>query len=81
VRKKDPGPELSDKNVKLGAQAHRATIKVLNKQIEAIEAAILKRLKPIPEYHQETTVSCDHASSHANDLGRRRKTRLFVSAH
>ena len=54
--KEAPWPELSDKNVKLGVQAHRATIKVLNKQIEAIEATILKHLKPIPEYRMLLTV-------------------------
>jgi transposase len=43
-------PDLSDTNIKLGVQAHRATIAVLNKQIEAIERTVLKHLKPVPEY-------------------------------
>jgi len=49
-------PELSDTNTKLGVQAHRATITVLNKQIEAIERTVLKHLKPVPEYKMLLTV-------------------------
>jgi transposase len=49
--KEAPWPELSD-DVMLDVQAHRATINVLNRQIETIEAAILKHLKPIPEYRR-----------------------------
>ena len=56
--KEAPWPELSDKNVKLGVQAHRATIKVLNKQIETIEPTILKHLKPIPEGNPPPIFSC-----------------------
>jgi transposase len=58
----DPGkergavPQLSDPNIKLGVQARRATIKVLNKQIETIEGTVLKHLKPIPEYKILLTV-------------------------
>jgi transposase len=48
--KEAPWPELSDKNVELGVRAHRATIKVLNRQIESIESTVLKYLKPSPEY-------------------------------
>jgi transposase len=54
--KEAPWPELSDRNVRLGVQAHRATIKVLNRQIETIEATVLKYLKPIPEYRMLLTV-------------------------
>ena len=49
-------PELSDPNIKLGVRARRATIKVLNKQIETIEATVLKHLKPVPEYKTLLTV-------------------------
>ena len=49
-------PQLSDANIKLGVLARRATIKVLNKQIEAIERTVLKHLKPIPEYQMLLTV-------------------------
>jgi transposase len=55
-QKQAPWPELCDANVRLGVQAHRATIKVLNKQIEAIEGTVLKHLKPIPEYKMLLTV-------------------------
>lgn len=51
-----PWPELPDQNVQLGIQAHRATIDVLNQQIEVIEATVLKYLKPIPEYKMLLTV-------------------------
>jgi transposase len=54
--KEAPWPELPDKNVELGVQAHRATINVLNQQIEVIEATVLKYLKPIPEYRMLLTV-------------------------
>jgi transposase len=54
--KEAPWPELHDKNVKVGVQAHRATIKVLTKQIETIETAVLKYLQPIPEYRILQTV-------------------------
>jgi transposase len=54
--KEAPWPELSDRNVQLGVQAHRATIKVLNRQIEILEATVLKHLKPIPEYKMLLTV-------------------------
>ena len=54
--KEAPWPELSDKNVELGVRAHRATIKVLNRQIEAIESTVLKYLKPSPEYKMLLTV-------------------------
>lgn len=54
--KEAPWPELSDKHVTLGIQARRATIKVLNKQIEVIEATVLKHLKPIPAYRMLLTV-------------------------
>jgi transposase len=49
-------PPLCDANVKLGVHARRATIKVLNKQIETIETTVLKHLKPIPEYKILQTV-------------------------
>jgi transposase len=55
-QKEAPWPKLSDANVKLGIQAHRATIKALNKQIDAIEATVLQHLKPIPEYKMLLTV-------------------------
>jgi len=54
--KEAPWPELPDRNVKLGVQAHRATIKVLTKQIETIEATLLKQVKTIPEYKILLTV-------------------------
>jgi transposase len=54
--KESPWPELLDKNVTLRVQAHRATIKVLTRQIEIIEATLLKHLKPIPEYKSLLTV-------------------------
>lgn len=54
--KEAPWPELPDRNVTLGVYAHRATIKVLTKQIETIETAVLKYLKPIPEYRILQTV-------------------------
>ena len=49
-------PELSDANIELGIQAHRATIEVLNKQIELIERTVLKSLKPKAEYQMLLTV-------------------------
>jgi transposase len=49
-------PELADANVELGVQAHRATIEVLNKQIESIESTVLKRLAAVPEYKMLMTV-------------------------
>jgi transposase len=54
--KEAPWPELPDRNVRLGVHAHRATIKVLTKQIETIEATILKQVKTIPEYKILLTV-------------------------
>jgi transposase len=48
--------QLSDPNIKLGVQARRATIKVLNKQIKTIEGTVLDHLKPIPEYKILLTV-------------------------
>jgi len=44
--KEAPWPELTNRNIKLGVQAHRATIKVLTRQIETVEATLLKYLKP-----------------------------------
>jgi transposase len=54
--KKVAWPTLRDANVELGIQARRATIDVLNKQIECLERAVLKNLKPIPEYSLLQTV-------------------------
>lgn len=54
--KETPWPEIADPNVRLGIQAHRAAIRVLNRQIEAIETRVLKRLKPVPEYQMLLTV-------------------------
>jgi transposase len=51
-----PWPELSDTHVHLGIQAHRATIKVLNQQIERIERSVLKSLKSQAEYQMLLTV-------------------------
>lgn len=51
-----PWPELSDAHVQLGIQAHRATIEVLNTQIERIERTVLKNLKPRAEYRMLLTV-------------------------
>jgi transposase len=51
-----PWPELSDAHVQLGIQAHRATIEVLNTQIERIERTVLKSLKPRAEYRMLLTV-------------------------
>src|SRR5688572_3360564 len=51
-----PWPELSDAYVQLGIQAHRATIEVLNTQIERIERTILKSLKSRAEYRMLLTV-------------------------
>jgi transposase len=55
-KKEAQWPQLSDPNIKLGVQARRATIKVLNKQIETIEGTVLKHLKPIPQYKTLLTV-------------------------
>jgi len=49
-------PELPDRNIQLGVRAHRATIKVLTKQIETIEATLMKQVKTIPEYKVLLTV-------------------------
>ena len=49
-------PELSDAHVKLGIQAHRAAIRVLNTQIERIERTVLKSLKPKAQYQMLLTV-------------------------
>lgn len=54
--RKAPWPEIDDANVELGIQAHRATIEVLNTQIETIEGTVLKALKPRPEYQMLLTV-------------------------
>ena len=53
---KKPWPELPDANVELGVRAHRATIKVLTRQLEVIERTVLKSLQPRPEYQMLRTV-------------------------
>jgi transposase len=55
-QKEAPWPELPDANVELGVRAHRATIEVLNTQIELIERTVLKNLKPRTEYQMLLTV-------------------------
>ena len=54
--KEAPWPTLPDAHVALGVQARRATIEVLNKQINTIERTVLKALKPKPEYQMLLTV-------------------------
>lgn len=49
-------PELADDNVTLGINAHRATIEVLNAQIDLIECRVLKMVKARPEYNMLLTV-------------------------
>ena len=46
--KEAPRPELPDRNVKLGIQAHRATIKLPTKQIETIECTLHRQVKTTP---------------------------------
>jgi transposase len=54
--KETPWPELPDAHVALGVRARRATIEVLNKQIDTIERTVLKAVKPKPEYRMLLTV-------------------------
>jgi transposase len=55
--KKALWPHLPDSNDELGVEAHRAAIRVLTKQIERVECAVLKQLKPRADYQMLLTVS------------------------
>jgi len=50
-------PKLADENISLGVDAHRATIQVLNSQINLIERRVLKMVRSKPEYTMLLTVS------------------------
>jgi transposase len=49
-------PELSDPRLALAVEARRATIKVLNEQIDRIERTVLPALRSKPEYRMLLTV-------------------------
>jgi transposase len=55
--KKTPWPHLPNATDELGVKAHRAAIEVLNTQIERIERAVLKALKPRADYQMLLTVN------------------------
>jgi len=55
--KKVPWPTLPNASAELGVKAHRAAIGVLNTQIDRIERAVLKTLKPRADYQMLLTVN------------------------
>ena len=78
-------PDLPNAHVALGAQARRATIEILTRQIDAIEGAVLKALKPKPEYRMLLTVPgigpviAWTIVLEAGDLGRFKNVGCFAS--
>jgi transposase len=67
-----PWPDLPDQNVMPGVQAHRATINVLNEQIELIEATVLKYLKP-PRVPDVTHCAGDRSGDRLDHRARSRR--------
>jgi len=55
--KKAPWPRLPNSSDELGLETHRAAIDVLSTQIERIERAVLKALKPREDYKALLTVN------------------------
>jgi hypothetical protein len=55
--KKAPWPHLPNASDEFGDNAHRAAVGLLNTQIDRIERAVLKPLKPRADYQIPLTVN------------------------